>query len=138
MFHEIYNYVLLHKEPLLALVGGAAGLSALAEVILHKLHVKFSIDSKLFSFVLVQFLALIASLASFVLAHENLEVVYPWLATIAATVHRFLVSPLYTNKILPALESRAATKAAFLKWLETQKPTPAEVPVATPADAQLV
>ena len=130
MFHTTINYITLHQEPLLALVGGAAGLSAFAELILHKLKVKFTINSKAFSFALVQLLAIIASLASWVLAHENLELVYPWLATIAAFVHRYLVSPVYTTKILPYLEQRAETKAKFLEWVESQKPA-AEAPTST-------
>lgn len=108
---EIINWVLAHKTPLLALVGGSAGLSAVAQVVLHKINVKWNVNSKAFSFTLVQVLTLIAALSAYVVDNANFGVVYPWLATAAAIVHRYAVSPYYTKKILPYLEFQANNTA---------------------------
>ena len=106
MLHDatiLVNWVVLHQDALLQLVGGAAGLSALAQVVLHKLNTKWGINSKAFSYTLVQILTLLAAVSAYLVDNANVGVVYPWLAVAAATVHRYLVSPYYTKKVLPYL-----------------------------------
>lgn len=104
---------------MLALVGGSAGLSVIAQGLLHKVLTKWPIvsevRSKIFSFAFVQLLTAGAALAAYATVNVNLSLVYPWLATSVAFVHRFFVSPYYETKILPYLQyqaSKAATPAA--------------------------
>jgi hypothetical protein len=111
MLHEttiLTNWIIAHKDGLLALVGGSAGLSALAQGVLHKIKVKWGVDSKAFSYTLVQVLTLIAALSAYLVDNANFGLVYPWLATAAAVIHRYAVSPYYTKKILPYLEFQAS------------------------------
>ena len=98
-----YNYALAHKEAILAVFGGSAGISVLAQAILHKINVKWSVNSKPFSYTLVQVLTAAAALSAYLVDNANVGVLYPWLAVAAATVHRYLVSPYYTKKVLPYL-----------------------------------
>lgn len=116
MLHEaqiLINWVFLHKEALLQLVGGAAGLTTVAQVVLHKLKVKWNVNSKAFSYTLVQILTLVAALVAYLADNANFAVVYPWLATAVATLHRYLVSPYYTKTILPYLEFQASKNATI-------------------------
>jgi hypothetical protein len=120
--HTLINWVILNKDALLALVGGAAGLSILAQGLLHKFKVKWSIDSKAFSYTLVQVLVVAASASAYLVNNNSMLTVYPWLAAVAAFVHRYAVSPYYTKKVLPYLEFQASKQP-------TQS-QPAEAPVA--------
>lgn len=122
----VVNWVILHKDALLALVGGAAGLSVFAQGILHKLNVKWNINSKAFSYTLVQVLVVAASASAYLVNNNSMLTVYPWLATLAALVHRYAVSPYYTKKVLPYLEFQAS------KATTQSQPAPAvlEAPAA--------
>lgn len=131
---EIVHWVVAHKDPLLALVGGGAGLSAFAQIVLHKLKVKWGVDSKAFSFTLVQVLTLIASLSAYLVDNANFGVVYPWLASAAAVLHRYMVSPYYTKKILPYLEFQASKEQATVAAPSLPQ-SPVESPVSADAAA---
>jgi hypothetical protein len=126
--HTLINWVALNKDALLALVGGAAGLSILAQGLLHRFKVKWSIDSKAFSYALVQVLVVAATASAYLVNNANVLTVYPWLATIAAVIHRYAVSPYYTKKVLPYLEFQASKQPA----IQSQPATP-EAPVAPAA-----
>lgn len=128
-FTEIINWAVLHKDALLQLVGGAAGLSAVSQIVLHKLKVKWDIDSKVFSYTLVQVLTLAATISAYLVDNANIGLVYPWLAVAAATVHRYLVSPYYTKKILPYLTFLSENAQATA----SPSPAPLAAPLATPA-----
>jgi hypothetical protein len=112
MLHTVILWVTTHKEGLLELAGGSAGLSIFAQGLLHKILKRWpivnDIRKKVFSFTLVQLLTLGASLVAYLYAKADFMVVYPWLATVVATVHRFLVSPYYVKKVLPYVEYQAA------------------------------
>lgn len=131
---EIVHWVVAHKDPLLALVGGAAGLSAFAQGLLHKIKTKWGVDSKAFSYTLVQVLTLIAALSAYAVDSTNFAVTYPWLATIAAVVHRYAVSPYYTKKILPYLEFQASKEQATVAAPSLPQ-SPVESPVSADAAA---
>lgn len=103
MLHTILAWVTIHQEALLALVGGATGLSAFAQVLLHKVKTKWGVQSKAFAYTVVQLLALISALAVYKFNGVSFIEVYPWLATTLGAVHRFVVSPYYSRYVLPYL-----------------------------------
>lgn len=107
----LINWAVLYKTALLALAGGSVGLSALAQAVLHKLKVKLNIDSKAFSYTLVQLFAGMASVSAYLVNNNDVLHTWPLLATIVAVVHRYAVSPYYTGKVLPYLEYQASQKA---------------------------
>ena len=125
------HYVVVHKDVIISLLGGAAGVSIFAQGILHKLNDKLNAISptkrKIYSYVLAQALTAIAALAAYVIGNVDLTQVYPWLAALVTAVHQLAVNPLYTKKVLPFLEFQAGLKADA---------TPSEsVPVNTPQAA---
>ena len=117
----IYNFVLAHNDFMLVILGGSAGLAVTAQGILHKLNVKWQINSKPFSYTLVQVLTLIAALSAYNITGTSFGAAYPWLAVGVAAVHRYLVSPYYTKKVLPYLELQsAAAPQSVTKYQEPQ------------------
>lgn len=128
---QLINWIIANKDTLLPLVGGAAGLSVLAQGILHKINVKWGISSKAFAYTLVQVLTIIASVSAYIISGSNIAIVYPWLATIAAFVHRYAVSPYYTKKVLPYLTflSENSVQPTISQYLSPQ--TPIEPPDVT-------
>lgn len=114
LVHQIWHYGVLHKDALLALVGGSAGLSVVLQVVLHKVKV----DSKKVAFSLIHLFSIVTGLAAYVLSSvsPNAGITYVWLVGLAQVWHRFVVSPVYTKYALP-----------FLDWLTTRKPTAAPV-----------
>lgn len=105
----ILNYVLAHKDAILAVLGGSAGIGVLAQGLLHKINVKWQINNKPFSYTLVQVLTVISALSAYLATNASFGTLYPWLAVTVATVHRYLISPYYTKKVLPYLEYQAST-----------------------------
>lgn len=118
------SWAVAHKTALLALAGGSVGLSALAQTVLHKLKVKLNIDSKAFSYTLVQLLAGMASVSAYLVNNNDVLHTWPLLATIVAVVHRYAVSPYYTSKILPYLEYQAGVKATAAPAAPAVQPVP--------------
>jgi hypothetical protein len=110
--HIVINWAILHRVALLSLIGGGTGLAVFAQGLLHKLNVKWQINSKAFSYTLVQVLVIAASVSAYLVDNTSITTVYPWLAAIAATVHRYAVSPYYTKKVLPYLEFQASQQVA--------------------------
>lgn len=118
------SWAAAHKTALLALAGGSIGLSALAQTVLHKLKVKLNIDSKAFSYTLVQLLAGMASVSAYLVNNNDVLHTWPLLATIVAVVHRYAVSPYYTSKILPYLEYQAGVKSTVAPAAPAVQPVP--------------
>lgn len=122
----IYHYVQAHWGVLVALVGGAGGLSTVLEVVLHKLHV----DSKKVAFTLLHVSTVATTAVAFFLTnlkgYDTLPM-YGSLVILAETWHRFVVSPVYSKFIVPYLQYLETTKAST-----TPEPTspPAPVPEA--------
>jgi hypothetical protein len=104
----LINWVVLNKDALLALLSAGTGLAVFAQGILHKLNVKWNINSKAFSYTLVQVLVVAASASAYLVNNNSMLTVYPWLAAVAAFIHRYAVSPYYTKKVLPYLEFQAS------------------------------
>ena len=124
MLHTVVLWVIAHRVAILALVGGSAGLSVVGQAILHKLKVKWNIDSKAFSYTLVELLVAAASVSAYLYNNNDMLHTWPLLATIVAVIHRYAVSPYYTGKILPYLEYEAGMKAQVesLKAAQTTQP----------------
>lgn len=126
------TWVSIHKEILLSVAGGSAGLSALLEVILHK----FKVDSKKIAYSLIHVFSAITALATYYLSATSGQKavgIYAALALVAQTWHRFVISPAYNKYIAP-----------FLNYLQTNKAqpatpaaptTPLDPPAPTPADS---
>lgn len=105
---NVAHYVLLHKDGLLALIGGGAGLSAFIQFVL----VKFRVNGKKWSFILSHLFALLTAAAAFVVSNvdPNVGVTYGWIWVAAQFWHRFAVNPVYNRYVVP-----------FLAWLEAQR-----------------
>jgi len=117
------SYITQHWEAIAALFGGGAGLSVLLQYMIHKLH----IDSKKLAYVLIHVLSVGGAMAAFYVEHANALPTYAGLVIAAQTVHRFMISPVYSNKILPYLNYMSET---------TPQPVPAyEPPVTAPSDS---
>lgn len=127
----IWHWADSHKTDLLALVGGAGGLSVVLESVLLRLKNKWHVDSKKLSFTLLHLFTVVTTAVTWYLSNmRNYDVlpVYASLAIFAEVWHRFVVSGFFTRVVVP-----------FLTYLSQQKPTaPAvatpPVPAASPAD----
>lgn len=130
--HIVVNYVTQHWEAITALFGGGAGLSIILQFLLHKLH----IDSKKLAYTLIHILSIGGAAAAFYLEHASALPTYASLVIAAQTVHRFFISPLYSNKILPYLtymsESKPQPVASYEPPVTAQSDN---VPVEQPAQA---
>ena len=119
--HTLINWAIDHWPQLVALFGGATGLSVILEYVLHKLKV----DSKKLAFTLLHLLSALGGLSAFYLEKKDFVPVYGSLVVIAQTVHRFVVSPYYNKYVLPYL--------TFLSENAAVPNTPVDVPaVLTP------
>lgn len=118
----LLDWVSSHKEILLSVVGGSAGLSALLEVITHK----FKIDSKKLAYTLIHLFSGITALVTYYLSATSGQKavgIYAALALVAQTWHRFVISPVYTKYIAP-----------FFNYLQVAKsPVSSAVAVLDPA-----
>lgn len=125
MLHTFVVWIVAHRVAIMALVGGSASLSVIGQTILHKLKVKLNIDSKAFSYTLVQLLVAAASVSAYLYNNNNLLHTWPLLATIVGVIHRYAVSPYYENKVLPYLEYEAGlkTQAAAMQAAQTTQST---------------
>lgn len=116
----IWTYIQLHEVPLLALVGGAGGLSVAIQRFLHK----FKVSGAVLSFFISHVLAGVTAVAAYVLdaAHPNAGVTWGWLWLAAQFWHRLIVNPAYNKYVLP-----------FLDWLAKQKQATraAQLPIPT-------
>lgn len=108
VIHVAINWIVLHWDTILELLGGGAGLSVLLQWVLHKLHV----DSKKLAYTSIHLLSVAAALADFYLANGAILPAYAGLVIAAQTIHRFVVSPVYNTKVLPFLDYLAASKAS--------------------------
>lgn len=105
-----YAYVQEHWSSILVLIGGAGGLSVMLEYVLNKLHV----DSKKVAFSLLQLFSGLTALVAVVptsLPTKDVAPVYATLLILAQTWHRFVISPVYNNKVVPFLEDLAQVRA---------------------------
>lgn len=129
MWHTLLNYLYLHKADVLALAGGAAGLSVMLESLLLKLkRSKWHIDSKKVSFTMLHLFAAATTAATFLLAHlptADAGTIYASLIIAAEAWHRFAVSPMFNKVVVPFLEWTSATKV--------QTDTPVQMPSLDPA-----
>ena len=105
-FTNVVTYLQDHWPAILALLGGGAGISVILEYALNKLHV----DSKKLAYTLVHVLSALSAVAVWYLDNKRLLPAYAGLAIAAQTVHRFVVSPVYNNQILPFLQYKAGQK----------------------------
>lgn len=104
--HIVINWLQTNWSAVLALVGGSAGLSALTEVIIQKVHV----DSKKVAYTLVHFLSFASGIIAYLAAQDNAVGVYAALVIGAQTIHRFFLSPVYVRYIQPYLAYKASQK----------------------------
>lgn len=116
MFHLIVTYLSMHREDVLKLAGGAAGLSVILESFLLKLKRGFKlpfgkkvykIDSKTLSFSLLHILTILTALGTYVLGNlpkMDAGAIYASLTIAAEVWHRFVVSPFYSRYLVPFLE----------------------------------
>lgn len=106
----IWAYLTAHQTALLALVGGAGGLSIAIQWFLHK----FKINGAVVSFTISHVFALATAAAAYLLSgvHPNVGVTYGWIWFAAQFWHRFAVNPLYNKYVIP-----------FLDWLAKQNPS---------------
>jgi pheromone shutdown protein TraB len=113
-----WQYLTLHHNAILALLGGSAGLSVAIQWFLHH----FKINGPKLSFAISHLFALATAASTYWLStvHPNAGYSYVWLWFIAQFWHRFTVNPVYKNRVLP-----------LLALLATQKTTPAVTPPAT-------
>lgn len=118
--HTVINYVTAHWAAISALVGGGAGLSIFLQYVLVKLR----IDSKKLAYTLIHLLSLGAAASAFYLDNVNAVGAYTGLVIAAQTIHRFVVSPYYNNKILPYLtflsENAAQPTTQYAQPAQTQ------------------
>lgn len=115
MWHTLLNYLYLHKADILALAGGAAGLSVILEGLLLKLkRSRWHVDSKKISFVLLHLFTAATTTATFLLANlpsADAATIYGSLVIAAEVWHRFAVSPTFNKVVVPFLEYLSNTKA---------------------------
>ena len=114
VFINLIQYTQDHAQAILALLGGGAGLSVILEYVLNKSH----IDSKKLAYTLIHVLSIVSALALWYLDNKGILPAYAGLVIAAQTIHRFAISPVYNNQILPYLEYKA-----------TKKVVPAPLPV---------
>lgn len=112
----VWDFITAHKDAILSIIGGAAGLSVFAQGLLHKLDPHFDglsdVKRKLYAYALVQMLTAITAISTYLVTNVNLEVLWPTLAATVTFIHRIAVSPVYVTKILPFLEFQANQKVA--------------------------
>lgn len=136
--HIIFHWANIHRNDILALVGGAAGLSVFLESVLLKVKVKWSDFAKTktykkFAYTLLHISAFITTIVTWYLANlKNYDIlpVYGSLVIFAQTWHRYAVSGFFAGVVEPFLAFLSSKKAV------TAKPAtvaPAE-PVAAPSD----
>lgn len=126
----IGSWIIANYQLLLVLAGGAAGLSTIAQYILHKVKTRWNVQSKIFSYVVVQILTVGASLGAYLVYGTNFTEVYPWLGTVVAALHRFMISPIYTHYVMPYLEYLGQSDATAPVQTQLQ---PQNDPVQAPA-----
>lgn len=109
---QVVTWVLAHKDILLSLVGGATGLSVVAQVVLHKLGSRLDaidpVKRKVYSLLLAQGLTALAALATQLAGNVNFLHLYPELATVVLFVHQIAVNPVYVKTVLPFLQYQAS------------------------------
>lgn len=101
-------YITTHHDALLALVGGAGGLSVAIQWFLHR----FKINGPVVSFTISHLFAVATAAAAYLLdsVHPNVGITYGWIWFVAQFWHRFAVNPAYNRYVIP-----------FLNWLAQQK-----------------
>jgi len=124
----IWHYLAVHKDALLALFGGSAGVWAAVQTFLHTAKVQGALKSFLTSHVG----ALLAALANYAVTGSNDNVGTTYLLVWFASQfwHYLALNPLYNKYLVP-----------FLTWLNAQKiaTTPTvETPADTATSAELV
>lgn len=104
----IWSYVQTHETALLALVGGAGGVSVAIQWFLHR----FKINGAVLSFFISHIFAGATAVAAYILdtVHPNAGVTWGWLWLAAQFWHRLAINPVYNRYVLP-----------FLDWLGKQK-----------------
>lgn len=130
MHHDlatIYHYVQAHWPTLLALVGGAGGLSTLLEIVLRKLKV----NSKKVAFSLLHVSVIATTAVGYFLTNLKGYDTLPFygsLVILAETWNRFVVSPVYAKFIVPYLQYLETTKPATVSSTESLSTPPAPAP----------
>lgn len=109
---QVIAWTVAHKDILLSLLGGAAGISVFAQTVLHKLGSKLDaispVKKKVYSFLLAQGLTALAALAAQLAANVDFLRLYPELATVVTAIHQLAVNPIYVKTVLPFLQYQAA------------------------------
>lgn len=120
----ILNYVVAHKDALLALVGGSGGVSVFVQGVLHSAKVQGYIKSFFISHVG----AFLAALATYAVSGTNYNVglVYLFVWFVSQFWHGLAVNPFYNKYALP-----------FLEWVAEQKKALASAE-AIPAEPNLL
>lgn len=129
MYHTLLNYAYLHRSDILALAGGAAGLSVMLESLLLKLkRSRWHIDSKSLSLTLLHLFTAATTATTYILSSlptADVATIYGSLIIAAQLWHRFAISPLFNKVVVPFLEYISSTKV--------QTNTPAPKPLFDPA-----
>lgn len=115
----IWAYVTLHKNAILAIVGGSAGLWVVVQTVL----VKLKINGPKLSFAISHIAAFLTALATYWLSSSspNVGITYGWLWVALESWHHLVLNPNYNKYFVP-----------FLSWLNTVKNPTTVAPVVTP------
>lgn len=129
----IINYLQNHWQLILALFGGAGGLSVVLETVLHK----FKVDSKKLAYTLLHIFTGLTTIAAYFLANLKQYDVLPFYGSIvifAETWHRFVISPAYTKWFVPFLNYLSLNKAqaSLAATVGLAEPQPAVAPEPDP------
>lgn len=127
----IINYLQNHWQLILALFGGAGGLSVVLETVLHK----FKIDSKKVAYTLLHIFTFVTTVVAYFLANLKQYDVLPFYGSIvifAETWHRFVISPAYTKWFVPFLEFQSNRQVAVEPSIPVAEPQPAVAPELNP------
>jgi hypothetical protein len=123
----IWAYLVNHHDGILALVGGAGGISVAIQWFLHK----YKITGPIVSFVISHVFTVATAASAYILdsVHPNAGVTWGWLWLAAQFWHRIVVNPLY-NKYVIRLEQLVEAEAGI------PTPIPAVVAPTLPAASQ--
>lgn len=103
-----WQYLTVHHAAILALFGGAAGLWAVIQTFLVKLH----INGPRISFVISHIAAFLTALATYWLssANPNVGITYGWLWIILQGWHHLILNPNYNKYFVPLLNMLSSQK----------------------------
>lgn len=126
----LVNWIAVNHNSVLALVGGAGGLSIVLEVILSKFH----INSKKLAFTLLNVVTILTSLSTYLMGASGKQAAgtFAGLTVLAQFWHRFVVSDANAKYVTPFLEYLSNQKTTNQKT--TNQTSSAIVGVVTQSD----